>query len=252
MTDKLIEVNNLSKVYTQGKVQVHALRGVELSFARGDFAALAGPSGSGKSTLLNLIGCLDRPSSGSISIDGRVLGAMGKSESARFRLAKVGFIFQAYNLIPVLSAYENAEFTLYLQGVPAAQRRARVIPLMERVGLAELMHRKPHEMSGGQQQRVAVVRAIASMPAVVLADEPTANLDSESAQGLLDLLAELNVEHGISLILASHDPLVLRGVRRVIRLRDGQVLKDGHLDSDHWEYAGESATERAKAEPGLS
>jgi putative ABC transport system ATP-binding protein len=224
--DTVIRTEKLSRIYQQGAVEVHALREVDFACQRGELVALAGPSGSGKSTLLNQLGTLDHPTSGRITIAGHEVTLLGRTEAARFRLAHVGFVFQAYNLLPVLTAYENAEYTLLLQGVPPAERRAIVLPLLERVGLAEQRDRRPHELSGGQQQRVAVVRAIAPKPAFVLADEPTANLDSDSSAALLDLLAELNQRDGITFVLASHDAQVIARARRVVRLRDGRVVAD--------------------------
>jgi len=221
-----VSAQNLSRVYQQGAVQVHALQGVDIDIERGEFTALAGASGSGKSTLLNLIGCLDTPTTGELSLDGSPTAGLSRAHAAAFRLAHIGFVFQAYNLVPVLTAYENAEFTLYLRGMPASERRARVEPLLQRVGLGDLMNRRPHEMSGGQQQRVAVVRAIAPHPSVVLADEPTANLDSTSSSELIDLMEELNREHHITFIFASHDPMVLDRARRVVRLRDGHIVDE--------------------------
>ena len=221
--NSVIRVRGVTKVYRQGTLEVHALRGVDLDVTRGEFTALAGPSGSGKTTLLNLIGVLDYPDEGSISLAGKDAAGLGKGDAADFRLAHVGFIFQAYNLIPVLTAFENAEFTLLLSGATREQRREIVIPLLERVGLTDEMHRKPHELSGGQQQRVAVVRALASRPQIVLADEPTANLDSTASGGLLDLMLELNQELGITFLLSSHDPVVLERARRVVRLLDGRI-----------------------------
>jgi putative ABC transport system ATP-binding protein len=226
----VVEANNLQRAYQQGPITINALAGVSLTISPGEFTALAGPSGSGKSTLLNLIGCLDSPTAGELKVDGHLTRDLTKSAAANFRLNHVGFIFQAYNLVPVLSAYENAEFTLYLRGVPEAERRKRVEPLMQRVGLGDLMKRRPHELSGGQQQRVAVVRALASHPGIVLADEPTANLDSVSAKSLLDLMEELNKELGCTFLFASHDGLVLERVRRVVRLRDGLIVQDERRD----------------------
>jgi putative ABC transport system ATP-binding protein len=224
--DTVIRTERLSRIYRQGAVVVHALREVDFTCRRGEMVALAGPSGSGKSTLLNQLGTLDRPSAGRIAIAGVEVSDLGRTEAARFRLTHVGFVFQAYNLLPVLTAYENAEYTLLLQGVPLAKRQAIVMPLLERVGLAEQCHRRPHELSGGQQQRVAVVRAIAPRPAFVLADEPTANLDSDSSAALLDLLDELNQRDGLTFVLASHDAQVIGRARRVVRLRDGRVVAD--------------------------
>jgi putative ABC transport system ATP-binding protein len=221
--DVVIRAEKLTRRYRQGAVEVQALRGVDFTCRRGELTALAGPSGSGKSTLLNLLGTLDRPTSGRLELAGRDVSRLGRGEAARFRLAHVGFVFQAYNLLPVLTAYENAEYTLALRGVRPGVRRKLVAPLLERVGLGPMMDRRPHELSGGQQQRVAVVRAIAARPAFVLADEPTANLDTESAVALLALLEELNREEGITFVLASHDAQVIACARRVVRLRDGAV-----------------------------
>ncbi len=227
MTDQVvIRTEKLSRTYVQGAVEVHALRDVDFTCKRGDLVALAGPSGSGKSTLLNQLGALDSPTSGTIDIAGHQVTGLGRAEAARFRLTHIGFVFQAYNLLPVLTAYENAEYTLLLQGVPSAKRRKIVAPLLDRVGLGAMLDRRPHELSGGQQQRVAVVRAIAPKPAFVLADEPTANLDSESSSSLLDLLEELNRRDGITFVLASHDAQVIARARRVVRLRDGRIVAD--------------------------
>jgi len=222
----LITARDLAKTYTQGKLAVPALRGLDLDVVPGEFTALAGPSGSGKSTLLNLLGALDRPSAGTLHVAGRDVTHLSRAAAARFRLASLGFVFQAYNLVPVLTAYENAEYTLALAGVHRTKRQHAVIPLLERVGLGDMMHRKPHELSGGQQQRIAVVRAIASRPALVLADEPTANLDSETSAGLLDLMAELNAEHGTTFVFASHDPDLIARAHRVVRLKDGRLAAD--------------------------
>ncbi len=224
--DVVIRTEKLSRIYQQGSVEVRALHEVNFTCCRGELTALSGPSGSGKSTLLNLLGTLDRPSSGRIELAGREVSGLSRAEAARFRLAHVGFVFQAYNLLPVLTAYENAEYTLALQGVPLSQRRKVVAPLLERVGLGPMMDRRPPELSGGQQQRVAVVRAIASRPAFVLADEPTANLDSESSVALLSLFEELNRSDGITFILASHDAQVIARARRVLRLRDGIIAAE--------------------------
>lgn len=223
LADGLIHVRGVTRVYRQGALDVHALRGVDLDVEAGEFTALAGPSGSGKTTLLNIVGLLDQPSAGSVEVAGVDIAGMPRGEAADFRLATVGFIFQAYNLVPVLTAYENAEFTLLLQGVSPRERRRRVEPLMERVGLGDLMDRKPHELSGGQQQRVAVVRALATEPRIVLADEPTANLDSATSNELLDLMLELNQELATTFLFSTHDPAVIERARRVVHLLDGRV-----------------------------
>jgi putative ABC transport system ATP-binding protein len=221
-----IRVEGVTKVFRQGAVEVHALRGVDLHLGQGEFASLAGPSGCGKTTLLNLVGVLDAPSAGRIWIGGHDVTELDRGAAADFRLEHVGFVFQAYNLVPVLTAYENAEFTLLLRGVERAERHRIVEPLLERVGLGDLQHRKPHELSGGQQQRVAVVRALATEPRIVLADEPTANLDSAASSALLDLMLELNDELGTTFLFATHDPAVLDRTRRVIRMLEGRVVDD--------------------------
>jgi len=219
----LIRLRQITRTYREGALEVLALRGVDLDIAEGEFTALAGPSGSGKTTLLNIIGGLDKPTSGRIEVDGTDITRLDKGAAADFRLDRVGFIFQAFNLVPVLTAYENAEFTLLLRGIPPGDRRAKVKPLLERVGLGEMMDRKPHELSGGQQQRVAIVRALATSPALVLADEPTANLDSETSGDLLDLMLELNQELKTTFLFSTHDPAVIERARRVVRLLDGRV-----------------------------
>ncbi len=219
----LIRLRQITRIYQEGSLEVLALRGVDLDIAEGEFTALAGPSGSGKTTLLNIIGVLDHPTSGRVEVSDQDIGRLERGEAADFRLANVGFIFQAYNLVPVLTAYENAEFTLLLRGVPASERRSRVVPLLERVGLGDMKDRRPHELSGGQQQRIAVVRALATQPAIVLADEPTANLDSDTSAGLLDLMLELNQELKTTFLFSTHDPVVIERARRVIRLLDGRV-----------------------------
>ena len=214
------------KVFQQEAEEVQAVRDVSLTITRGEFTALAGPSGSGKTTLLNLIGGLTRPTRGEIWVAGSELGALSNRELAQLRLEEVGFVFQAYNLLPVLSALENAEFPMLLQGVPAAERSARVRELFERTGMTGLEDRRPGKLSGGQQQRVAVVRAVASQPALVLADEPTANLDSHSSEALLDIMAELNRELGVTFVFATHDGRVMERSRRVVRMVDGAIDSD--------------------------
>jgi putative ABC transport system ATP-binding protein len=219
----LIKMKQITRTYQEGSLEVLALRGVDLEIETGEFTALAGPSGSGKTTLLNIIGVLDKPTSGRIEVAGTDITTLAKGEAADFRLDNVGFIFQAYNLVPVLTAYENAEFTLLLRGISAADRKVRVMPLMERVGLGDMADRKPHELSGGQQQRVAVVRALATQPDIILADEPTANLDSETSGELLELMLELNSELKTTFLFSTHDPAVIDRARRVVRLLDGRV-----------------------------
>ena len=221
-----LEARGASKRYDVRGIETWALHDVTLAIAAGEFTALAGPSGSGKTTLLNLFGALDAPTRGSIALDGRDLGALSRSELAALRLAKLGFVFQAFNLIPVLSARENVEFVMELQGVAAAVRRERALAMLAEVGLAELAEKRPLEMSGGQQQRVAIARAIVSEPRVVLADEPTANLDSVTAAKLIDLMERLNRERGVTFLFSTHDPQVIERARRVVRLRDGRVVAD--------------------------
>jgi putative ABC transport system ATP-binding protein len=222
----IVTVRGLTRDYAQGAITVQALRGVDLDIATGEFTALMGPSGSGKTTLLNLIGGLDKPTSGEVVVDGNDLSAMSQAEVSQTRLHRIGFVFQAYNLIPVLSAYENAEFVLMMQGVAPAERRERVMATLHAVGLDGMEHRRPSELSGGQQQRVAVARAIAGQPALVLADEPTANLDSKTGDELVDLMRQLNEERGVTFVFATHDPKVMRGARRIVRLVDGRIVED--------------------------
>jgi putative ABC transport system ATP-binding protein len=222
----IVELDNVTKRYHQGAVEVDALRGLTLSVARGEFTAVCGPSGSGKTTMLNLIGALDKPTSGSVTLEGRNLAPLSRRLLSRLRRDRIGFVFQAYNLMPVLSAYENAEIVLSLQGVEPATRRQRVMKILADVGLEGLADRRPDELSGGQQQRVAIARAIASNPAVVLADEPTANVDSETAEKLLDIMEKLNRDRGITFLFSTHDPRVMERARRVVRIVDGRVDRD--------------------------
>lgn len=222
----LIELKAVSKIYPLGNQQVVAVADLSLQIAAGEFTVLAGPSGSGKTTLLNMIGCLDRPSSGEVWLAGQEVGQAPTPLLAKLRLNKIGFIFQSYNLIPVLTAAENAEFTLMLMGMKKRQRRARVVELFAELGLSGLENRKPSDLSGGQQQRVAIARAIISEPAVILADEPTASLDSQASEELLVLMKRLNTEQGATFIFSSHDPLVISHARRVVQLRDGRLESD--------------------------
>ena len=219
----LVDIHNLTKKYIQDDLETPALRGVELEIGEGEFSALVGPSGSGKTTLLNIIGGLDNPTSGTVTVNGNDVGKMRPGDLSAFRLHNIGFVFQAYNLVPVLSAQENVEFVMVLQGRPAGECRTRASHYLDRVGMAELAHRRPKALSGGQQQRVAVARALAAGPRLVLADEPTANLDSENALALLDLMAELNREEGTTFLFSTHDSRVMKRAQRVITLRDGLV-----------------------------
>ena len=223
---KIVECIDLIKSYRQGEIEVHALRDVSLVIEKGEFTAVAGPSGSGKTTLLNLVGGLDASDAGSIVVDGNAFDQMSQSRLANLRLHKIGFVFQAYNLIPVLSAVENVEFVMLLQGVGARERRQRAKAILDDVGLADKYDRRPSELSGGQQQRVAVARAIVSNPSIVLADEPTANLDSETGNGLLEMMKRMNEEKNVTFIFSTHDKMVMDYARRLVLLRDGRLADD--------------------------
>ncbi|MEO6437165.1 MAG: ABC transporter ATP-binding protein [Tepidisphaeraceae bacterium] len=225
-TEWAVELKGVTKTYRKGPIEVPALRGVSLRVAPGEFLAIAGSSGSGKTTLLNIIGGLERADAGEVFVDGKNLQLLSSGDLARLRLRRLGFIFQAYNLLPVLTALENAEFILLLQGVPAKEREERVRKLFAEIGLVSLENRRPAELSGGQQQRVAVVRAMVTEPALILADEPTANLDSVTAGALLDVMGQLNRAHGTTFVYATHDPQVMERARRLIRLHDGQITSD--------------------------
>jgi putative ABC transport system ATP-binding protein len=222
----ILEARGVHKIYESRGVETPALRGVDLALDEGEFTVLHGPSGCGKTTLLNLLGALDDPTAGRVTLDGRDLAECSAAERSELRLHKLGFVFQAYNLIPVFTARENVEFVMQLQGMSARERRARADELLRDVELAELADKRPLEMSGGQQQRVAVARSIASRPRIVLADEPTANLDSGTAGRLLDLMARLNRKREVTFLFSTHDPLVIDKARRVVRLRDGRVAGD--------------------------
>ncbi|MFH2202965.1 MAG: ABC transporter ATP-binding protein [Elusimicrobiota bacterium] len=225
--EPLIQVKNITKIYKMGasNLSVTALSQVSMDFERGEFTAIAGPSGSGKSTLLNIIGTIDIPTRGDVFYEGRRVFSMSENQLADFRLISLGFIFQAYNLIQVLTARENVEYVLALQGVPKDERAERAYEVLKWVGLTAQADRRPDLLSGGQQQRVAVARAIVHRPMVVLADEPTANLDSKTAQSLLDLMAGLNKDRGVTFLFSSHDPRVLKLANRVIEIRDGELKK---------------------------
>lgn len=223
----VVEVQGVSRVYAEkGATPTTALAGVSLTVQRGEFMALAGPSGSGKTTLLNLIGALDAPSGGTVKVAGRDVNQLSRKAVADLRRDFIGFVFQAYNLVPVLTAKENAEYVLELRGVPAKERAEKVKALFERMGLGPYLDSRPLEMSGGQQQRVAVARALVAEPAVVLADEPTANLDQATGAALMDLMHELHQERGVTFIFSSHDPMVLERAERVVRLVDGKIVAD--------------------------
>ena len=224
--DYTVVCRKLGKVYRQNTIAVHALTDIDLEIPRQDFLCLSGPSGSGKSTLLNLIGGLDKPTSGEVEVDGIRLASLDKGALAKLRLRRIGFVFQAYNLIPVLTARENVEFVMQLQGVPAEPRAEKAMAILKEVGLSDLADRRPGELSGGQQQRVAVARAIVSEPSLVLADEPTANLDSKTAQALMELLVHMNTEHNVTFVFSTHDKLVMDFARRLIKLHDGRIVED--------------------------
>jgi len=224
-TNYVIETKGLKKYY-QGAVEVHAVDGVDLQIEDDEFTAIVGPSGSGKTTLLNLIGGLDRPTDGEILVNGQDISQLTENQLIDFRLRHIGFVFQSYNLIPVLTAKENTEFIMLMQKTPKAEREARVLSLLEEVGLGDKLNSRPTQLSGGQQQRVAVARALASKPDFVLADEPTANLDSTTAANLLDLMAQLNKEEGVTFIFSTHDQRVIDRARRVITLEDGKIVSD--------------------------
>jgi len=222
----IVECIDVNKSYRQGQIEVAALKNLSLTIEKGEFAAVAGPSGSGKTTLLNLVGGLDLADSGSIVVDGKAFDQMSQSQLAKLRLFNVGFVFQSYNLIPVLSAAENVEFVMLLQGIPAAERRERAKAILDEVGLDGKYDRRPSQLSGGQQQRVAVARAIVSNPSIVLADEPTANLDSKTGTGLLDMMKKMNTEKNVTFIFSTHDSMVMDYARRLILLHDGRLEED--------------------------
>jgi len=221
-----IKCIDLCKTYHQGDAVIHALDHLDLEIEPGAFVCLSGPSGSGKTTLLNMIGGLDRLDSGQISIDGQRVDLLGQAALADLRLHHIGFVFQAYNLIPVLSAIENVEFVMQVQGVPSGERREKSLAILEEVGLKGMEKRRPAQLSGGQQQRVAVARAIVSQPKLVLADEPTANLDSVSAEHLMELFSELCANHGVTFLISTHDERVMRYAHRLVRMQDGKVISD--------------------------
>ena len=222
----LIELNQVSKIYEETIVPIHAVDNVDLKIEKGEFTAIVGPSGSGKTTMLNLIGGLDQPTDGKITVDGTDISTMKPDALINFRLHHIGFVFQAYNLIPVFTAKENVEFIMLLQNISKVEREKRAVEFLQAVGLQDRINSKPTELSGGQQQRVAVARALASTPSFVLADEPTANLDSVSAESLLDLMENLNQKHNMTFVFSTHDSRVIERAHRVITLRDGRIESD--------------------------
>jgi putative ABC transport system ATP-binding protein len=225
-TSPLVSVCDVNKTYRQGDMEVHALRDINLTINAGEFAALVGPSGSGKTTLLNLIGALDRPTSGTVSVGSTTVSAAPGAELAKLRLHKIGFVFQDFNLLPVLSALENVEYVMLLQGVDPAQRLQRANDAMVQLGLDGCQHRRPAQLSGGQQQRVAIARALAAKPLLILADEPTANLDSETGEALISSMLELNRTLGTTFVFSTHDEMVMRHASRIVRMKDGRQLED--------------------------
>jgi putative ABC transport system ATP-binding protein len=226
MAKTIIDAHNVSKTFNPKTIPVHAVQNVHVHIEEGEFVALVGPSGSGKSTLLNMMGGLDEPTEGTVFIDGVEITKLSENKLIDFRLHNIGFVFQAFNLIPVLTAKENVGFVLQLQKMPKDERNKRVLSLLDEVGLEDKINSKPGELSGGQQQRVAVARALASKPKIILADEPTANLDSKSAANLLDIMAKLNEEENITFLFSTHDQRVIKKARRVITLVDGKIASD--------------------------
>jgi putative ABC transport system ATP-binding protein len=222
----IYSVKKLQKDYQLGDVTTHALRGVDLEIHEGEFTAIAGPSGSGKSTLLHLMGALDTPSRGEVWLSGKRIDHLSKLESARLRLHSIGFVFQAYNLIPVMTALENAAFVLELRGVSKKAREAKALAALEALDMADYADRRPNQLSGGQQQRVAVARALAADPTIILADEPTANLDKETGQRLVHFMQELNETHGVTFVFSTHDPRLLDQVKRIVNLEDGHITDE--------------------------
>lgn len=223
---EVTKVTNATRVFKIGEVETKALRGVNLSIENGEFTALVGPSGSGKTTLLQLIGLLDKPTSGSVFINGQDATNLNRNQRADLRKNAIGFVFQFFALIPTLTAYENVEMPLLLNGTKAAQRKARVNEMLEAVGLSDRAHHRPDQLSGGQQQRVAVARALATNPKLILADEPTANLDTENGKQVMDIMAKLNKETGVTFVFATHDPRVIKYAQRVVTLRDGLIVEN--------------------------
>jgi putative ABC transport system ATP-binding protein len=232
---EVTKVENVTRTYKIGQVETRALRGVSLSIESGEFTGLVGPSGSGKTTLLQLIGCLDQPTSGHVYVNGRDVSRLNRNQRADVRRGSIGFIFQFFALIPTLTAYENVEMPLLLVGQSASERRKRVTDLLEAVGLTDRAHHRPDQLSGGEQQRVAIARALASRPAIILADEPTANLDTPNGRQVMEIMTRLNQETGVTFVFATHDPRVIKYARRVVTLRDGLVVANG--------AAGQSAAE---------
>jgi putative ABC transport system ATP-binding protein len=228
---EVTRVENVTRNYTIGEVETQALRGVTLGIEPGEFTALVGPSGSGKTTLLQLMGCLDQPTAGKVFVNGKDVSTLKRGERADVRRGTIGFIFQFFALIPTLTAYENIEMPLLLKGLKAEDREARVLELLEAVNLSDRGHHKPDQLSGGEQQRVAIARALASKPSMILADEPTANLDTKNGEQVMNIMSRLNKETGVTFIFASHDPRVIKYGRRIVQLQDGLVVKDTIMEN---------------------
>ncbi len=220
----IVELINVSKVFRSGEEEVLALRNISLTVEGGEFTAIAGPSGSGKTTLLNVISGIEKPDEGKVIFDGQPLDRMDENALSDLRLHRIGFVFQAYNLIPTLTGRENAEFVLFLRGVPEEKRRKKVEEIFRELGIQNLLDRFPHQMSGGQQQRVAIARAIVGEPDIILADEPTANLDTKNSTAIIELMKRLNEEKGITFLFSTHDPLIMENARRIVHLRDGRIV----------------------------
>jgi len=227
---EVTKIENVTRSFNIGKIETQALRGVNLSIENSEFTALVGPSGSGKTTLLQIIGCLDQPSSGQVFVNGKDVSKLNRNQRADIRRGTIGFIFQFFALIPTLSAYENVEMPLLLVGKSSSERRARVSQLLESVGLSDRAHHRPDQLSGGEQQRVAIARALATRPAIILADEPTANLDTANGKQIMETMTRLNQETGITFVFATHDPRVIHYARRVVTLQDGRVVDNSLND----------------------
>lgn len=227
---EVAKIENVTRVYKTGTVETQALRGVTLTIENGEFTALVGPSGSGKTTLLQLIGCLDQPTSGQVYINGKDVSRLNRNQRADMRRGTIGFIFQFFALIPTLTAYENIEMPLLLNGHGTGERRQRVLQLLESVGLADRAHNRPDQLSGGQQQRVAIARALAAEPSLILADEPTANLDTKNGRQVMETMLRLNQETGVTFVFATHDPRVIQYARRIVTLRDGLVVENAEME----------------------
>ena len=225
----VIQLENVTKIYQIGEVQTHALNGVSLTIESGEFTALVGPSGSGKTTMLQLMGCLDRPNSGTVAVNGRDVTKLNANQRADLRREEIGFIFQFFALVPVLNAYENVELPLLLNGVPGKERRERALSLLDAVGLADRTKHRPDQMSGGEQQRVAIARALAPNPALILADEPTANLDTANGEQAMEIMARLNKETTTAFVFATHDPRVMAYARRIVKMQDGQIVDETYV-----------------------